>query len=128
MEKKAGDVRDTSLKVPSGVSGTVIGAKVFSREGAEPDSRSLTIQEQEAAKLRKDEKIGFQSQRLPVRKIVKIAGGRSLAEGAKDKDGNLVAQEGEVVTEELLEKWDINTWYNLTVADAEANKASVKGS
>jgi DNA-directed RNA polymerase subunit beta len=54
--EKAADVRDTSLRVPPGVVGTVIGAKVFSREGAEPDSRMQAIQEQEIAKLRKDER------------------------------------------------------------------------
>src|SRR4029077_2139169 len=38
--EKAGDVRDTSLRAPSGVYGTVIGAQVFAREGTEPDDRS----------------------------------------------------------------------------------------
>jgi DNA-directed RNA polymerase subunit beta len=54
--EKAADVRDTSLRVPPGVYGTVIGAKVFSREGAEPDVRMFEIQEQEVEKLRKDER------------------------------------------------------------------------
>lgn len=52
--EKAADVRETSLRVPPGVSGTVIGAKVFSREGAEPDGRMLEIQASEEAQLRKD--------------------------------------------------------------------------
>jgi DNA-directed RNA polymerase subunit beta len=52
--EKAADVRETSLRVPPGVTGTVIGAKVFCREGAEPDSRMLEIQQAEEAKLRKD--------------------------------------------------------------------------
>lgn len=54
--EKAADVRDTSLRVPPGVQGTVIGAKVFSREGAELDSRMIQVQEQEIAKLKKDER------------------------------------------------------------------------
>ncbi|MCA2959786.1 MAG: DNA-directed RNA polymerase subunit beta [Silvanigrellales bacterium] len=54
--EKAADVRDTSLRVPPGVSGVVIGAKVFSREGAEPDIRMAQIQEQEISKLKKDER------------------------------------------------------------------------
>ena len=45
---KAGDVKDTSLRVPPGVDGTVIDAKVFSRRGVERDPRSLTIQQEEA--------------------------------------------------------------------------------
>ena len=52
--EKAADVRETSLRVPPGVTGTVIGAKVFCREGAEPDSRMLEVQQAEEAKLRKD--------------------------------------------------------------------------
>ena len=54
--EKAADVRDTSLRVPPGVQGTVIGATVFSREGAELDTRMLQVQEQEIEKLHKDER------------------------------------------------------------------------
>ncbi|MDP6947249.1 MAG: DNA-directed RNA polymerase subunit beta, partial [Myxococcota bacterium] len=52
--EKAGDVRDTSLRVPPGVKGTVIDARVFSRKGVEKDSRTLEIEEAEEIKLRKD--------------------------------------------------------------------------
>ena len=52
------------------MTGTVIGAKVFSREGAEPDSRSSAIQEQEAAKLEKTRKIELLS--LKTRLFVKL--------------------------------------------------------
>jgi len=51
---KAGDVKDTSLKVPPGVHGIVIDAKVFSRGGVEKDERSLAIEAEETALLRKD--------------------------------------------------------------------------
>ncbi|MBW2289402.1 MAG: DNA-directed RNA polymerase subunit beta [Deltaproteobacteria bacterium] len=53
--EKAGDVRDTSLRVPPGVSGTVIGAQVFSRRGVEKDERARAIEEQEIDRLRKDQ-------------------------------------------------------------------------
>ncbi len=52
--EKAGDVRDTSLRVPSGVSGTVIDAQVYSREGADRDERLQLILEQKKKKLEKD--------------------------------------------------------------------------
>jgi DNA-directed RNA polymerase subunit beta len=51
---KAGDVKDTSLRVPPGVEGIVIDAKVFSRRGVEKDSRSLEIEADERARLLKD--------------------------------------------------------------------------
>ena len=52
--EKAGDVRDTSLKVPPGVTGIVIDARVFARKGTEKDERSLQIEETERAKLEMD--------------------------------------------------------------------------
>ncbi|MBM4329345.1 MAG: DNA-directed RNA polymerase subunit beta [Deltaproteobacteria bacterium] len=52
--EKAGDVRDTSLRVPPGVEGTVIGARIFSRKGTDKDSRTLSIESEEIAKLSKD--------------------------------------------------------------------------
>ena len=53
--EKAGDVRDTSLRVPPGVTGTVIGAQVFSRRGVEKDERARALEELEIERLRKDQ-------------------------------------------------------------------------
>jgi DNA-directed RNA polymerase subunit beta len=53
--EKAGDVRDTSLRVPPGVSGTVIGARVFSRRGIEKEERAQTVAGGEIAKLQLDQ-------------------------------------------------------------------------
>ena len=52
--EKAGDVKDTSLRVPPGVSGIVIDAKVFSRRGVEKDDRARLIEDDEIATLEKD--------------------------------------------------------------------------
>jgi DNA-directed RNA polymerase subunit beta len=52
--EKAGDVRDTSLKVPPGTVGTVIGAKVFTRKSEPKDERTLEIEEDEKSNLLKD--------------------------------------------------------------------------
>jgi DNA-directed RNA polymerase subunit beta len=52
--EKASDVRDTSLRVPPGVEGTVIDAKIFARIGTERDSRSQNIEEEAIALLNKD--------------------------------------------------------------------------
>ncbi|WP_413290345.1 DNA-directed RNA polymerase subunit beta [Bdellovibrio sp. HCB337] len=52
--EKAGDVRDTSLRAPSGVYGTVIDAQVYSREGADRDERLSSIIEEKKRKLEKD--------------------------------------------------------------------------
>ena len=53
--EKAGDVRDTSLRVPHGIEGIVIDAKVFSRKGQEKDERTKAIEDQEKARLLKNQ-------------------------------------------------------------------------
>ena len=52
--EKASDVRDTSLRVPPGVSGTVVEVRVFSRRGVEKDERALAIEQAEIEHLAKD--------------------------------------------------------------------------
>jgi DNA-directed RNA polymerase subunit beta len=52
--EKASDVKDTSLRVPSGMDGTVIDVRVFTRDGVERDARSLQIQETTLTSIRKD--------------------------------------------------------------------------
>jgi len=52
--EKASDVKDTSLRVPSGVQGTVIDVQVFTRDGVEKDSRALAIDKEQLDKFRKD--------------------------------------------------------------------------
>ncbi len=52
--EKASDVKDTSLRVPSGMNGTVIDVQVFTRDGVEKDARAKQIEEMELAKVKKD--------------------------------------------------------------------------
>src|SRR6185503_14214027 len=52
--EKASDVKDTSLRVPSGISGTVIDVQVFTREGIERDKRSQSIIEDELKRYKTD--------------------------------------------------------------------------
>jgi len=52
--EKAADVKDTSLRVPSGMAGTVIDVQVFTRDGVEKDARALQIEDMELARIRKD--------------------------------------------------------------------------
>jgi DNA-directed RNA polymerase subunit beta len=52
--EKAADVKDTSLRVSSGMAGTVIDVQVFTRDGVEKDARAVQIEEMELARVRKD--------------------------------------------------------------------------
>ena len=51
--EKASDVKDTSLRVPSGMEGTVIDVRVFTRDGVEKDRRALQIEESEIEQVQK---------------------------------------------------------------------------
>ena len=122
---KAGDVRDTSKRVPSGVQGTVIGAKIFSREGVDPDGRSIAIQKQESAKIKKDEADLISIIKdSTIRKIIKIAGGSTLSKDIYRKhDEALVAKRGDKISQELLSSLEVPAWYQITVADQKMNSA-----
>ncbi|MGE4234590.1 MAG: DNA-directed RNA polymerase subunit beta [Bacteriovoracia bacterium] len=103
--EKAGDVRDTSLRVPSGIYGTVINAQVFAREGTELDERSKQILEEEISKIRRDEKIELDAIRTSVQnKLVKVLAGEKTT-------GKLLSEDGSV---ELLKKGDEITKEKLT--------------
>ncbi len=52
--EKASDVKDTSLRVPSGMDGTVIDVQVFTREGVDKDSRAVAIEKEQIDQVRKD--------------------------------------------------------------------------
>ncbi|MBC7660327.1 MAG: DNA-directed RNA polymerase subunit beta [Chitinophagaceae bacterium] len=125
--EKAGDVRDTSLRVPPGVVGTVIGAKVYAREGAVKDTRSLQIEDEEIARLRKDE-----NDRITIikdsaaRKIAKILSGESLAGEIRSRDGSTVASLGAVLDEAFLTKLEYVYWEQLAVKDAHKNSLLTK--
>ncbi len=93
--EKAGDVRDTSLRVPSGVQGIVINAQVFAREGTEPDERTKSILEEQITKIRRDERIEIDAIRQSAfGKIVKLLSGATTT-------GKLLSEDGSV---ELLKK------------------------
>lgn len=92
---KAGDVKDTSLRVPSSVRGTVIDAKVYTREGVELDTRSKEIIDHETTLIRRDERIEIKA--IQTSAIQKIA---EMFKGAKTTD-KLISEDG---TTELLGK------------------------
>jgi len=102
--EKAGDVRDTSLRVPHGIEGIVIDAKVFSRKGQEKDERTKWIEEQEKARLLKNQadeiRIIMNSVR---RKIGKFLIGKRVSNRiADEKKGKVFIDVKERIKEEHL--------------------------
>ena len=115
--EKASDVKDTSLRVPSSVKGTVIDVHVFTRDGLEKDERSLAIEKSEIEKYRKD----FQDEY----RIVERATYQRLEEALLDKKVNSGpggAKKNAPITAELLEGLEKDDWFKLRMVDAELNE------
>jgi DNA-directed RNA polymerase subunit beta len=102
--EKAGDVRDTSLRVPHGIEGIVIDAKVFSRKGQERDERTRAIEDQEKARLLKNQADEIRIiQNSTRRKIGKyLTGKRAAHKVADDKKNRVYLEAKEKIKEEHL--------------------------
>ena len=101
--EKAGDVRDTSLRVPPGVSGIVIDARVFARKGTDKDERARQIEDAERAKFEKDMadeiKIVRESAYARVRKL--LLGRTTTAKLVDDKGKVLLAKGTKIAAADL---------------------------
>ncbi|MDP9034340.1 MAG: DNA-directed RNA polymerase subunit beta [Myxococcota bacterium] len=102
--EKAGDVRDSSLRVPPGVSGIVINARVFSRKGTEKDERSKDIEDQERVRLEKmrDEEIKILRDSF-YRQIRRQLIGVSTTGKLVDDKGKVLLQKGAVLDESTID-------------------------
>jgi DNA-directed RNA polymerase subunit beta len=118
--EKAGDVRDTSLRVPPGVSGTVIGAQVFSRRGVVKDERAQAIEEADVERLRKDQEDEVRIIRdTAMRKLSDILVGRKAANRVADERKNIEwLKAGDVITAEVLGRVPARRWKDIQVTDA----------
>ena len=115
--EKAGDVRDTSLRVPPGVEGIVIGAKVFSRKGADKDARTEAIERAEEEKLRKDEQDEIQIIRTSaIAKLKRFLVGKTAAVKI-DKDGKTIIGKDKKITEEMLVALSMDRWDEISVKE-----------
>ncbi|WP_129128344.1 DNA-directed RNA polymerase subunit beta [Geomonas oryzae] len=116
--EKAGDVRDTSLRVPPGVEGTVIGAKIFSRKGADKDARTEIIEKAEEQRLRKDEQDEIRIIRDSARgKLKKLLIGKTAAVKIEGIDGKVLIPKGSAITEEMLNSFTMDRWDEISIAD-----------
>jgi len=108
--EKAGDVKDTSLRVPPGVEGVVVDAKVFSRKGVEKDERALKIEEAEIASLRRDMEDEISCLKKAVRNgLADIISGRKAASVVLGTKGEVLLERNKKITPELLEKLPLSS-------------------
>jgi DNA-directed RNA polymerase subunit beta len=109
---KAGDVKDSSLRVPPGVEGTVIDAKVFSRRGVEKDLRSLTIEAEEKAKFEKDRADEIEIiERNARAKLKEILIGRKLKTNLRDTRANkIIISTKKAIKGEDVDQIPVQVW------------------
>ena len=117
--EKAGDVRDTSLRVPPGQSGIVIGAQVFSRRGVEKDDRARAIEDAEADRLRKDQddEIGIITDNAHGKIADLVIGKKTANRVADDRRDEVWLDAGETITKERLDAVPVRRWREVQVTD-----------
>ncbi len=112
--EKASDVRDTSLRLPPGVTGTVVEVRVFNRHGVEKDERALSIERQEIARLKKDRDDELDIlERNTYARLKDLLVGRTVTAGTREM------KKGTRISEENLDRLARRDWWNLAVDDDE---------
>ncbi len=115
--EKASDVKDTSLRVPPGMDGTVIDVRVFTRDGVQKDARALSIEKSELESVRKDlddtlrileEDIYERIERMLTGKVAQ-GGPNKLKSGAK-------------ITKAYLDEIPREKWFEIRLKNDEANE------
>jgi DNA-directed RNA polymerase subunit beta len=116
--EKASDVKDTSLKVPSGMSGVVIDVQVFTREGIERDVRAQSIVDTQLAEYRKD-----MTDRMRIVEDDTFARLEKLLHLKVANGGPKKLTKGSKITNDYLESVNRHDWFDIRLADDEASRA-----
>ncbi|SEN70712.1 DNA-directed RNA polymerase subunit beta [Nitrosomonas marina] len=114
--EKASDVKDTSLRVPSGISGTVIDVQVFTREGIERDKRAQQIIDDELSRYKKD--LADQMRIVEEDAFARI---ERLLVGKSATGGPQKIKRGTTITAEYLQNMDPHFWFDIRLSDEEAS-------
>ncbi len=113
--EKASDVRDTSLRLPPGVSGTIVEVRVFNRHGVEKDERAMAIEREEIERLAKDRDDEMQILDRNVYARLKDAlMGKEVAKGPKG------ARKGTKVDTAILDDIPRSQWWEIGLANEKA--------
>ena len=110
--EKASDVRDTSLRLPPGVAGTVVEVRVFNRHGIDKDERAMAIEREEIERLKKDSD--------DERTILNRATWSRLREMLIGQTATATPKglkKGAAIDQDLLDSVDRHEWWKFAVAD-----------
>ena len=114
--EKASDVKDTSLRVASGKSGTIIDVQVFTRDGVEKDARAISIEKSELARVRQD----LDDQlRIMVEDIYQRV--EKLLVGAVASKGPDGLKKGSKVSKDYLQDLDREKWFEISLEKDKVN-------
>jgi DNA-directed RNA polymerase subunit beta len=114
--EKASDVKDTSLRVPSGMDGTVIDVQVFTRDGVEKDTRALQIQESSLARAKKDLHDQYRIVEDDIyQRAEKLLTGKT-AEGGPNK-----LKAGTKIAKAYLSEVSRDKWFEISLKEDEVN-------
>ena len=110
--EKASDVRDSSLRLPPGVAGTVVGVRIFSRRGIEKDERALSIEKAEIERLAKDR----DDERAIIERFV-YGRMQELLEGKKATSGPKNFKIGTEISAQTFSDYSKGQWWQFAVKD-----------
>ena len=113
--EKASDVRDTSLKLPPGVAGTVVEVRVFSRHGVDKDERALAIERDEIERLAKD-----RDDEMAILERNTYARLHEFLIGKIASDGPKGIKEDSRITEALLADMSRGQWWQISLSNQKA--------
>jgi DNA-directed RNA polymerase subunit beta len=111
--EKASDVRDSSLHLPPGVSGTVVDVQILTRRGIEKDQRALSIERQQIDILAKDK-----DDELSILEGVMYSKLRNLLLAQTVASGGKFLKSGAIINDELLNSIPKSQWLNVAVEDS----------
>jgi DNA-directed RNA polymerase subunit beta len=114
--EKASDVKDTSLRVPPGMDGTVIDVRVFTRDGVEKDTRALSIEKAEIERVRKD---FADQQRILEDDLFQRVRGMLLGQSAAGGPRKLKAST--LIAADYLDDLPREEWFEIRLEDEDAN-------
>ena len=115
--EKASDVKDTSSRVPSGMNGTVIDVRVFTRDGVEKDKRALEIEKAELVRIKKDlnDELRIFEDDIYLR-VERLLAGKTASGGPKKLKADTK------ITNAYLEEVPRDKWFEIRLKNEDANK------
>ena len=119
--EKASDVKDTSLRVPPGMDGTVIDVRVFTRDGVEKDVRALAIEKSELESVRKDFNDTLRILEEDIYERVERMLTGKMAQGGPNK-----LKSGSKITKAYLDEVPRDQWFEIRLKNDAANENLVK--